>query len=127
MVCSAAAGGAFIGDVGGRAGQETADALFDQSVALDQGVAVRLAVVPAYVRRGVLICCLSVLGFCPHALGAAYSDLAYEQLLRKARGSDRIAQYELARRYHIGHGVKKNYSEAAKWYRKSAQQGYRQG
>ena len=46
-----------------------------------------------------------------------------QKLMRKANTGDAEAQFELARRYDTGNGVKKSYSEAAKWYRMAAERG----
>ena len=37
---------------------------------------------------------------------------------------DKVAQYNVGNCYYLGKGVEKNYKEAAKWYQKSAEQGY---
>ena len=47
-----------------------------------------------------------------------------QKLIRKANTGDAEAQFELARRYDTGNGVKKSYSEAAKWYRMAAERGH---
>lgn len=48
----------------------------------------------------------------------------YEQLLENANAGEAAAQAALANAYRVGHaGVQQNYAEAAKWYRKAAEQG----
>jgi hypothetical protein len=44
------------------------------------------------------------------------------ELQNKAGKGDDDAQQELARAYEMGAGVKRDYAEAAKWYRKAAEQ-----
>lgn len=46
-----------------------------------------------------------------------------ESVLELAQGSDMFAQYEIAQMYWNGDGVEKDKDAAAKWYRKSAEQG----
>ena len=45
-------------------------------------------------------------------------------LLEAAENCDAKAQFDLGKRYEYGNGVAKNYVEAVKWYRTSAEQGY---
>jgi len=47
----------------------------------------------------------------------------FEELMKKAEGGDVKALYEVGVCYSEGKGVKKNRSEAAKWYRKAAEGG----
>ena len=47
-----------------------------------------------------------------------------QTLLCKAMSGDMIAQYELGNCYYRGEGIIKDWSEARKWYQKSAEQGY---
>ena len=48
-----------------------------------------------------------------------------ERLTARAEAGDAKAQYKLGRRYSVGRdGVERNASEAVKWFRKSAEQGY---
>ncbi|MDB4394283.1 sel1 repeat family protein, partial [Rhodopirellula sp.] len=48
----------------------------------------------------------------------------YEQLLEHANAGEAAAQAALANAYRVGHaGVQQDYVEAAKWYRKAAEQG----
>jgi TPR repeat protein len=42
----------------------------------------------------------------------------------KAEAGNATAQFNLGVMYDLGHGVAKDYAEAAKWYRKAAEQGY---
>ena len=49
---------------------------------------------------------------------------AIEKLTINASTGDIEAQFELAQRYAFGNGVEQNYAEAAKWYRKAAEQDY---
>jgi TPR repeat protein len=50
--------------------------------------------------------------------------LDFEELKAKAESGDRMAQADLADEYWLGdRAVEKDYKEAAKWYRKSAEQG----
>jgi len=46
------------------------------------------------------------------------------ELKQKAEQGDAWAQYNLGVCYANGDGVKKDFSEAVKWYRKAAEQGY---
>ena len=43
--------------------------------------------------------------------------------LQRAQQGDAKAQYSLGNMYFHGYPVKQNYAEAAKWYRKGAEQG----
>ncbi len=47
-----------------------------------------------------------------------------EQLLEKAEKGDKQAQSDLGWAYEKGNGVKQDYAEAVKWYRKAAEQGH---
>jgi uncharacterized protein len=42
----------------------------------------------------------------------------------KADGGDTAAQFELAKRYHLGEGVPKDMAQEAQWLKKAAAQGY---
>ena len=46
-----------------------------------------------------------------------------EKIKAAAESGDRNAQYQLGNMYGSGQGVSKDYVEAAKWYRKAAEQG----
>ena len=48
----------------------------------------------------------------------------FEETKTKAEKGDAIAQYNLGCDYYFGHGVAPNYTEAVKWYLKSAEQNY---
>jgi TPR repeat protein len=47
-----------------------------------------------------------------------------EKLQSRAQAGDPNAQYALANMYCFGQGVKQDYRQAARWYRRSAEQGY---
>jgi TPR repeat protein len=47
----------------------------------------------------------------------------FEGLLGKARVGDRAMQFEVGVAYETGSGVERDYVEAARWYRVSADQG----
>ena len=47
-----------------------------------------------------------------------------EEVKAKAEAGDAESQVELGRRYDKGAGVVKDHAEAAKWYRKAAEQNY---
>ena len=47
-----------------------------------------------------------------------------EEVKAKAEAGDAESQVELGRRYDKGEGVVKDHAEAAKWYRKAAEQNY---
>src|SRR5947208_17176563 len=47
-----------------------------------------------------------------------------EEVKAKAEAGDAESEVELGRRYDKGEGVVKNHAEAAKWYRKAAEQNY---
>ena len=54
----------------------------------------------------------------------AYSQPPRPPLRERAAGGDPEAQFTLGKNYEAGRGgLKKDYSEAANWYRKSAEQG----
>jgi len=46
------------------------------------------------------------------------------RVMEKHRRADPDEQFELGYNYYHGHGVKKDYAEAVKWYRKAAEQGH---
>ncbi len=43
---------------------------------------------------------------------------------QRAEQGDAIAQFNLARMFYLGKGEPQDYSEAVRWYRKAADQGY---
>jgi TPR repeat protein len=47
-----------------------------------------------------------------------------EEVKAKAEAGDAESEVELGRRYDNGEGVVKDHAEAAKWYRKAAEQNY---
>ena len=47
-----------------------------------------------------------------------------DNVFRRAGKGDAKAQFNLGLKYDTGEGVPQNYTEAAKWYRKAAEQGY---
>src|SRR6266481_4013983 len=47
-----------------------------------------------------------------------------EEVKAKAEAGDAESEVELGRRYDKGEGVAKDYAEAAKWFRKAAEQNY---
>ena len=53
----------------------------------------------------------------------AMSHLEIAELLSNAQNGDAESQYKLANAYETGEGLKQDYVEAAKWYRKVAEQG----
>lgn len=54
----------------------------------------------------------------------SYEDEKFsEELLQRAEKGDEFAQYNLGKIYANGEGVKQNYAEAVKWFKKSAEQG----
>ena len=54
------------------------------------------------------------------------SPLATASLIQKAEQGDSESQYTLGRMYYYGEGVDKNFTKAAKWYKRAAEQGYAQ-
>ena len=50
-----------------------------------------------------------------------------EEVKAKAEAGDAESQVELGLRYDKGEGVAKDHAEAAKWYRKAAEQNYAEG
>ena len=51
-------------------------------------------------------------------------ETAYCELRFLAKKGNPVAQFHLGFMYETGQGVQQNYSEAAKWYSRSARQGY---
>lgn len=47
-------------------------------------------------------------------------------LQKETEPADAEAQFKLGNRYAVGDGVEQNFAEAAKWYRKAADQGVEQ-
>ena len=48
----------------------------------------------------------------------------FEEVKAKAAGGDADSAYQLGLRYYNGDGVRKDLAEAAKWFRKAAEQGF---
>ena len=55
---------------------------------------------------------------------AVFGAESLDEIRKKAAAGDAVAQYNLGWMYAKGNGVLKNSTEAAQWYRKSAEQGY---
>ncbi|MGB7971655.1 MAG: tetratricopeptide repeat protein [Candidatus Deferrimicrobiaceae bacterium] len=72
-------------------------------------------------RLACIVCLVIVLGI--SVFPAASSSADVSELVEKANKGDAEAQTALAERYQKGEGVPKNDAEAAKWYRKAAEQG----
>lgn len=63
----------------------------------------------------------------PNELRGLFEDinsLSFEDVKKLAERGNAEAQNNLGYRYYNGKGVKRDYAEAVKWYRKSAEQGY---
>ena len=71
---------------------------------------------------------LTIMLFLAIASGASaqsQSAVDIQQLTQKAEAGDAQAQTDLGNRYYYGkEGVAKDFTEAVKWYRKAAEQGY---
>ena len=52
------------------------------------------------------------------------TEIAFKRCLKAAEQGDADAQFNLGVMYEQGNGVKKDYTQAAKWYRKAAEQGH---
>lgn len=74
------------------------------------------------IRRFKNCCAATVLLFC-FSVGAAAQDL--NSVRAKANAGDANAQFHLGLVYENGDGVPKNSAEAAKWYRKAAEQDHK--
>jgi hypothetical protein len=72
-------------------------------------------------RLAGVFCLVIALGISVFPAAASSSDVS--ELIEKANKGDAEAQTALAERYRTGEGVPKNDAEAAKWYRKAAEQG----
>jgi hypothetical protein len=46
------------------------------------------------------------------------------QVIEQAKGGDFVAQYKLGYAYYLGRGIAQDYSQAAIWWKKAAEQGY---
>lgn len=56
---------------------------------------------------------------------APAGDLIIDPLLiEQAKAGDPVAQYKLGYDYYLGHGIAQDYTQAAIWWRKAAEQGY---
>ncbi|MCL2863530.1 MAG: sel1 repeat family protein [Methanimicrococcus sp.] len=55
-------------------------------------------------------------------MSIVYSKSEIEKLLFEAENGDSEAQYEVGLAYHEGRGVPQSFEEAAKWFRRSAEQ-----
>jgi TPR repeat protein len=58
----------------------------------------------------------------PHISSSPSPVPRFEEIRAKAEAGDAASQYELGVRYYNGNGVAKDFAEAAKWYRKAADQ-----
>ena len=57
-------------------------------------------------------------------LPLSLSAQTIDELKTRAANGDADAQNNLGLRYYNGEGVTKDYAEAARWWRKAAEQGY---
>jgi hypothetical protein len=51
----------------------------------------------------------------------------FQETKARAEKGDAVAQFDLGNSFYNGAGVPQDYSEALKWYRKAAEQGYAAG
>ena len=58
------------------------------------------------------------------ALACPASAEDIQTLIGKAKDGNPKAQYQLGNTYYFGEGIQHDYTEAVKWYRKAADQGY---
>ena len=68
-----------------------------------------------------------VLLFHGNALAIQYErvdTIDYEATQKNAKAGKPMSQYNLGLMYEKGEGVRQNYTEAVKWYRKAAEQGH---
>jgi len=72
-----------------------------------------------------LICIVITLSSVSAFSAESFKELNFNELKKKAQKGDLNAQFYLAVRYFRGEGVKENYKEAAKWWRKAAQLGHK--
>lgn len=56
--------------------------------------------------------------------GPADGSIIDPQIIVDARAGNPVAQYKLGYNYYLGHGIAQDYSQAAIWWRKAAEQGY---
>jgi len=66
----------------------------------------------------------AVSAFVPDANGTGQMRDGLTDLIKKAEEGVSIAQFRLGGKYYFGIGVKRDYKEAGKWFRKAAEQGY---
>ena len=70
-----------------------------------------------------IVCLLALLACIP--MLADYSEAELNKVRSLADQGDVFFQYELGQNYYLGrNGLKENYTEAAKWFRKAADQGH---
>jgi len=62
--------------------------------------------------------------FVPDANGTGQMRDGLPDLIKKAEEGVSLAQFRLGGKYYFGIGVKRDYKEAGKWFRKAAEQGY---
>lgn len=76
-------------------------------------------------KRLAIASVLCVLGLCCATPGMAVSktELFFQATANAARKGDAAAQLKLGEMYDLGEGVPRDYKEAVKWYRLSAEQG----
>ena len=51
-------------------------------------------------------------------------EVAQKEMLQLAEAGDADAQFSLGVMYEQGKGIRQDYTEAVRWYRKAAEQGY---
>ena len=69
-------------------------------------------------------CGQSELATAREAYEAGDYDVAQEKLLPLAKAGNPVAQYNLGFMYYEGLGVKQDYAEAVKWFRKAMEQDF---
>ena len=68
---------------------------------------------------------IPIIIFCLSVIQMALAQITYSpELLQKAKDGDAEAQLNLGRCYSDGIGIRQDYKEAIKWYKKAAKQDY---
>jgi TPR repeat protein len=60
----------------------------------------------------------------PPASAASPDQVIDPQVIEQAKAGDMVAQYKLGYDYYLGRGIAQDYSQAAIWWKKSAEQGF---
>ncbi len=82
-------------------------------------------VVPFWIRRTVRGSSIALLTLCMTLSSSAKTEGIDPALLAKARSGDPVAEYRVGVSFANGKGVSEDHAQAAEWFRRAAEQGFR--